>query len=98
MQIIFYTLLALPLVLQTGLRSSDAVDLFGLLTAYKLVLFVSDKAQHAVPRSTSVLVVSEQGGKHAVILRGIPVMSRKQLIARNTFPIAYYLFVNTRIV
>jgi hypothetical protein len=45
---------ALPLVLCAGLRSRDAVDMFGLLTAYRFVLFSSSNALHAVPRRASL--------------------------------------------
>jgi hypothetical protein len=47
-------LTAPPLVLCAGLRSSDAVDMFGLLTAYRFVLFSSSNALHAVPRRASL--------------------------------------------
>jgi hypothetical protein len=44
-------LTALPLLLCAGLCNSDAVDMFGLLTAYRVVLFSSGNALHAVPLS-----------------------------------------------
>ncbi len=56
-------LTAPPLVLCAGLRSSDAVDMFGLLTAYRFVLFSSSSnALHAVPRRASLRLCRSTSG------------------------------------
>ncbi len=47
-------LTAPPLVLCAGLRNSDAVDMIGLLTAYRFDLFSSGNALHAVQRRPSL--------------------------------------------